>query len=274
MHKVLLFMEPIPLYLSSILGTFFPLFHHNRTEFILVYLNKLPSELLLPLFFFCPGEGVPWRDPCGEGVAPSLLLPDILRFFPSFPRVFSGDLNLNDPFPELPPPLPFFPSLASFSSSSSSNGLRSLGPSPSKRELLGGQWLLCPPSSWMPSSPLSKGLRWWWWGLMLRLILRNIKALSRVGPPPFRRTGSSLRTGITELVEGGQGGRNLGREREGEVNWSFIQQKHLPINFIHSSHPLNAWTEQSHRGCWTLSELTLGHMGHKQNWTLHWCHGD
>lgn len=52
---------------------------------------------------------------------------------------------------------------------------------------------------------------------MLRLILRRINALSRVGPPPFRRTGRFLRIGMMELGEGGQGGRNLGREGR-EIN--------------------------------------------------------
>lgn len=47
---------------------------------------------------------------------------------------------------------------------------------------------------------------------MLRLILRRIQALSRVGPPPFRRTGRFLRMGIMGMKVGGQGEGNLGRE--------------------------------------------------------------
>lgn len=44
---------------------------------------------------------------------------------------------------------------------------------------------------------------------MFRLILLRIKALSRVGPPPFRRTGRFLRIGMMELGRGGQGVRIL-----------------------------------------------------------------
>lgn len=70
-------------------------------------------------------------------MALSLLRPDILNVFPSFPKDLRGDLNFREPFPELPAPV--LPSLASFSSSSSSNGLRSLGQSPSRREEPGDQ---------------------------------------------------------------------------------------------------------------------------------------
>lgn len=130
-------------------------------------LNKLPSELRLPLFFFSAEDDVSSSDLGGEGVEPSLLRPDNLNVLPSFPKDLSGDLNFKEPFPDSP----LFPSLASFSSSSSSNGLRSLRPSPSRSEEPGDQrWAL-----W------SEGM------LMLRLILRRINALLRVGPPPFRR---------------------------------------------------------------------------------------
>lgn len=163
------------------------------------YLSKLPSELRLPLFFFSVGGGVPWSDPCGEGVGLSLLRPDILRVFPSFPKDLRGDLNFKEPLPEAPAPV--FSSLASFSSSSSSNGLRSLGPPSSRREEPGDQWCCRP---W--SRSLSKGM------LMFRLILRRIKALSRVGPPPFRRW--FLVAGMRRRGRGGQRGKNLWKNKK------------------------------------------------------------
>lgn len=43
----------------------------------------------------------------------------------------------------------------------------------------------------------------------MRLILRRMKALSRVGPPPFRRTGRFLEMGMMELRNRRPGGRNL-----------------------------------------------------------------
>lgn len=168
--------------------------HHQCT-----YLNKLPSELRLPLFFFSTEDEVPSCDLWGEGVVLSLLRPDILKVFPSFPKDLSGDLNLIDPFPEIPPPV--LPSLASFSSSSSSNGLRSLGPSPSRRDVPGDQWCRL-----LWSLSLSKGM------LILRLILRRINAWSGAGPPPFKRW--FLLTGIRRGGGGGQVGRNLWKGRE------------------------------------------------------------
>lgn len=75
---------------------------------------------------------------------------------------------------------------------------------------------------------------------MLRLILRRIKALSRVGPPPFRRTGRFLRMGMMELGEGGQGVMILGREgKEIESNldkYIFLWNKTLSLQVCEVVH--------------------------------------
>lgn len=160
------------------------------------YRSKLPSELRLPFFFLCMGEAEP-IEPCGEWVSFSLLLLDMRKFLPSFPSVLRGETPfMRSRVPLMEPPFPDPPrrtSLASFSSSSSSNGFLSRGTRPSRSEppLLLGQ------SSSDPGS-LNE--------LRLRLIFLRMNSLcvvdkSTLNLPPFSRDGRFLRTGM--VVVGG-----------------------------------------------------------------------